>query len=337
MQGLLHRLAISPFGRSQRYSSIPARLSTIRVRCDTRSPRQSRRGSALPLTTARTMRPVPTFGTIVSCLGLLPTLGLSSTDAARVASRAQAELSSYCVRAVASAVFATEAFLQLAIPECWTRGEERWARQAMSSKGAPGLMQIMPGTWVEPSARYGVGLDPFDPHDNILAGTAYRREMLDRFGLGGFLAAYNVGPRRCGDSLETGQPLPGQTAGYASTLASLVGIERRDFAHSAGKRTIPWQQGSVFVEQSGGVSAGARSVLAKTMARPSNKLSSTKSLALVPRAIGLFVQRWNEIRSSYPDDCNRIVSDPVGSFHRFENGRGSPGLAGRRPTRARAG
>jgi soluble lytic murein transglycosylase-like protein len=59
-----------------------------------------------------------------------------------------------------------------------------------------GLMQLMPGTWVELSVRYGLGLDPFDPRDNILAGTAYLKEMFDRFGSAGFLAAYHTGPSR---------------------------------------------------------------------------------------------------------------------------------------------
>ncbi|WP_354107013.1 lytic transglycosylase domain-containing protein [Bradyrhizobium sp. LB14.3] len=34
---------------------------------------------------------------------------------------------------------------------------------AISPRGALGLMQIMPATWVELSARYGLGIDPFDP------------------------------------------------------------------------------------------------------------------------------------------------------------------------------
>jgi soluble lytic murein transglycosylase-like protein len=44
--------------------------------------------------------------------------------------------------------------------------------------------------------RYGLGADPYDPRDNILAGAAFLREMHDRYGAPGFLAAYNAGPGR---------------------------------------------------------------------------------------------------------------------------------------------
>ncbi|MCR5881293.1 transglycosylase SLT domain-containing protein [Phenylobacterium sp. J367] len=52
-----------------------------------------------------------------------------------------------------------------------------------------GLMQVMPGTYAELRARYGLGADPFDVRDNVLAGTAYLREMHDRYGVQGMLAA----------------------------------------------------------------------------------------------------------------------------------------------------
>jgi hypothetical protein len=44
-----------------------------------------------------------------------------------------------------------------------------------------GLMQIMPLTWSELRARYDLGVDPYDPRDNILAGAAYIREFYQRF------------------------------------------------------------------------------------------------------------------------------------------------------------
>lgn len=55
-------------------------------------------------------------------------------------------------------------------------------RPIISRAGAMGLMQVMPGTWAEIRSALGLGSDPFDPRDNILAGTFYLRRMFDRFG-----------------------------------------------------------------------------------------------------------------------------------------------------------
>jgi hypothetical protein len=93
---------------------------------------------------------------------------------------------------------------------------------AVSGKGAMGLMQIMPATWEELRIKYRLGVDPYQPRGNILAGAAYLREMLDRFGRDGFLAAYNAGPGRYEDHLATGRPLPRETTGYVRKLAPLI-------------------------------------------------------------------------------------------------------------------
>jgi soluble lytic murein transglycosylase-like protein len=87
-------------------------------------------------------------------------------------------------------------------------------RPIRSIKGAIGLMQLMPGTWTEMRDRLGLGADPDEPHDNILAGTCYLRLMYDRFGYPGLFAAYNAGPRRYAAYLANRQPLPGETLAY---------------------------------------------------------------------------------------------------------------------------
>ena len=94
--------------------------------------------------------------------------------------------------------FIAEASERFGIPAAWIRaivrvegGED--ARIA-SRKGAIGLMQLMPETWTELRLRYALGADPSDPRDNILAGTAHLREMYDRYGSKGFVAAYIMGP-----------------------------------------------------------------------------------------------------------------------------------------------
>jgi len=88
-----------------------------------------------------------------------------------------------------------------------------------SSAGAIGLMQLMPGTWSDMRARLGLGIDPDDPRDNILAGTFYLRLMYDRFGYPGLFAAYNAGPARYADYLAGRTKLPRETIGYLASVA----------------------------------------------------------------------------------------------------------------------
>jgi soluble lytic murein transglycosylase-like protein len=123
--------------------------------------------------------------------------------------------------------FITEAAHRFAIPDAWIRGvmaQESagytlWnGKPITSAKGAMGLMQLMPGTWADLRARLGLGSDPYDPHDNILAGAAYLRDMTDRFGAGAF-AAYNAGSGRYSAYLEGRQSLPGETKTYLAKLA----------------------------------------------------------------------------------------------------------------------
>lgn len=91
--------------------------------------------------------------------------------------------------------------------------------QAITSRaGAMGLMQLMPGTWREMRAAHGLGTDPHDPRDNILAGTAYLRAMYDRFGYPGVFAAYNAGPTRYAEHLVTGRRLPLETVAYVAAV-----------------------------------------------------------------------------------------------------------------------
>jgi soluble lytic murein transglycosylase-like protein len=126
------------------------------------------------------------------------------------------------------AAFVEEASRRFAIPSSWIRAvmqaESAGDAQALSTEGAMGLMQIMPGTWAELRLRYGLGTDPYDPHDNITAGAAYLREMHDRYGEPGFLAAYNAGPDRYEEHVATGRPLPSETVSYMANVASLLEI-----------------------------------------------------------------------------------------------------------------
>ena len=81
------------------------------------------------------------------------------------------------------------ASLRFGLPANWIRAvmaresagrTTRDGHPIVSRVGAMGLMQVMPTTWSELRARYSLGPDPFDPHDNIIAGAAYLREMFYR-------------------------------------------------------------------------------------------------------------------------------------------------------------
>ncbi|WP_137127620.1 lytic transglycosylase domain-containing protein [Roseomonas sp. HF4] len=135
-------------------------------------------------------------------------------------------LSGVAARTIHAAEIAA-ASQRFGIPEAWIRAvmraESAGDRHAVSHRGAMGLMQVMPATWAGLRAQHGLGADPFVPQDNILAGTAYLREMLDRFGsVPLMLAAYNAGPRRVEAHLATGQPLPAETRAYVAALKPLL-------------------------------------------------------------------------------------------------------------------
>ncbi|WP_425272269.1 lytic transglycosylase domain-containing protein [Methylocystis parvus] len=105
------------------------------------------------------------------------------------------------------------------------RAESGGDANSISSKGAIGLMQLMPATYAELRTRYGLGADAFDPHDNIQAGAAYLRELLDQYGESGFLAAYNAGPGRYEDYLR-GRSLPTETTDYVRRIAPALSLGR---------------------------------------------------------------------------------------------------------------
>lgn len=92
-------------------------------------------------------------------------------------------------------------------------------RPITSRAGAMGLMQLMPQTYRDLARTLGLGLDPYDPRDNILAGTAYLSAMRARFGYPGLFGAYNAGPARFEAHLRTGAALPVETQTYIAALA----------------------------------------------------------------------------------------------------------------------
>lgn len=121
-----------------------------------------------------------------------------------------------------------EASLRFGIPVEWIRRvmraesaghTHRNGRPIRSRVGAMGLMQLMPGTWAAMRRAHGLGGDPDDPRDNVLAGTAYLRAMYDRFGYPGLFAAYNAGPARYAEHIARGRRLPAETVDYMAKVA----------------------------------------------------------------------------------------------------------------------
>ena len=153
------------------------------------------------------------------------------------------------------AEFIAEASTRFAVPASRIRAvmqiESGGDHRAASPRGALGLMQLMPGTWVELCARYELGLDPFDPHDNIFAGAAYLKEMYDRFGSAGFLAAYHAGPARYEQHLATGKSLPPDTIAYVAAVRSVLAQEQGERTAVDGRRALPWREAPLFVERAG--------------------------------------------------------------------------------------
>lgn len=121
-----------------------------------------------------------------------------------------------------------EASNRFDVPEAWIRAVmqqesgghlfDHNGNFITSVPGAMGLLQLMPPTYDDMRQQYGLGEDPYDPHDNILAGTAYLRQMYDIYGSPGFLAAYNDGPGSLDRYLRRGRALPRETRRYVAAI-----------------------------------------------------------------------------------------------------------------------
>ncbi len=170
-----------------------------------------------------------------------------------------------------------EAARRFDIPAIWIRAvmgaESAGDPGVVSSAGAMGLMQIMPGTWADLRLRHHLGRDPYDPRDNILAGAAYLRELHDRYGSPGFLAAYNAGPDRYEASLA-GRPLPLETRAYVAAVAPIIGGGGDAPVMIAAADRSVWTRAPLFIVQPD------RSAVA---------VSAHDMSGIMPRSDGLFV------------------------------------------------
>jgi len=190
-----------------------------------------------------------------------------------------------------------EAAQRFELPAAWIRAvlrtESAGDPRALSPKGAIGLMQIMPDTWAYLRVRHRLGGDPYDPHDNIIAGSAYIRELFDRYGSPGWIAAYNAGPGRYEASLR-GRPLPAETRAYVATVAPNLDGSSGTPVLIAAADPQSWTRAPLFIVQPSRIAAadpvpGERSPLDGQSAAAVRDVS-----AIAPQSAVLFVARAAE-------------------------------------------
>jgi hypothetical protein len=102
-------------------------------------------------------------------------------------------------------------------------------RLITSDAGAMGIMQVMPDTYRQMRNQYGLGANPYDPHDNVLAGTAYLGWLHGKYGYPKMFAAYNAGPGAIEAHFADASRLPDETRAYVSGIARILGTESNPF------------------------------------------------------------------------------------------------------------
>ncbi|WP_456705047.1 lytic transglycosylase domain-containing protein [Bradyrhizobium sp. USDA 4449] len=235
-----------------------------------------------------------------ACLGRVDTHGravvlllllLTAFDSAALAESGSAAPPAIDQTAHSLAGFINEASQRFAIAPNWIRSVQRIESagdvHARSPKGAMGLMQIMPATWAKLRERYNLGSDPYDPHDNILAGTAYLRELLDRYGSPGVFAAYNAGPSRYEEHLAGGS-LPDETRAYVVRLANLLAIELPPGWTSSGQSSAA---ATLFVTRSDLTETHDRLLVLLPSSGVTTAIPAGDVSPMIPRSIGVFVPR----------------------------------------------
>ena len=151
------------------------------------------------------------------------------------------------------AKFIEEASARFAVPARWIRAvmqvESAGDEHAISSRGAMGLMQLMPGTWVELSVRYGLGLDPL-----IRATTFWRAPGISRRCTIASDRQASLRPttrvrRGIEQHLATGQPLPPETMAYVAAVTPLLADEQGEQRGIRIRRAVPWREAPLFVDR----------------------------------------------------------------------------------------
>ena len=193
--------------------------------------RHGKRVSALSTSSIRALSCAGTMALLSACASNTPPM-TATQEAATYQARAKPSYTPPGPPSDPWGPYIAEAAQRYDVPERWIRevmrvesgAHEYSASGALvtSPVGAMGLMQLMPETYDEVRAQNNLGDDAFDPHNNILAGAAYIRQMYDAFGTPGFLAAYNGGPARLQDYLVHNRPLPTETRRYVAMIGPYI-------------------------------------------------------------------------------------------------------------------
>ena len=181
-------------------------------------------------------------------------------------------------RSIEIASHVSEASQRFGLPESWIyavmRTESAGRIGAVSSAGAMGLMQLMPGTWARQRTRFGLGSDPFDPRDNIIAGTSYLRELYDSYGASGFLAAYNAGPGRYEQYRDGGRSLPAETRAYVAKIAPQLQTASAATIVTSVSPVQPvrvsWTESQLFASRSDSSDGASGSIATPAPPQPAN-------------------------------------------------------------------
>ena len=158
-------------------------------------------------------------------------------------------------------------------------------------------MQLESSKWTELRLRYGLGTNPSDPRDNILAAAAHLRELYDRYGPKRFLPAFHMGPTRYDEHLKSSGPLPEGTQAYVAVLAPLIEPGLKDVVGSTARaNVVSWRKAPLFVAQTERSASDKSSAQVEHAERSSKSQTSANGSALVPPSDGLFARRGMEAR-----------------------------------------